>query len=189
MVIAWAEDFTGAVIDYGSWPDQHRHEYSLADANPTIQTLFPKAGFGGALYAALSAPTDECLGREWEREDGSVLKIERALVDANWGQSTDVVYQFCRQSSHAGVILPSHGLRPCRLDAFRSQIRDKSASEDGRRERRLFQVEKFDVAFDQNSQNVCIGEGNFFCLHRVACRVGDPAQLDKILSQGRCKIH
>ena len=109
VVIAWAEDFTGAVIDYGSWPDQHRHEYSLADANPSIQTLFPKAGFEGALYAALSALTDECLGREWECEDGAVLKIERALVDANWGQSTDVVYQFCRQSSHAGVILPSHG--------------------------------------------------------------------------------
>ena len=109
VVIAWAEDFTGAVIDYGSWPDQHRHEYSLADANPSIQTLFPKAGFEGSLYAALSALTDECLGREWEREDGAVLKIERALVDANWGQSTDVVYQFCRQSSHAGVILPSHG--------------------------------------------------------------------------------
>ena len=109
VVIAWAEDFTGAVIDYGSWPDQHRHEYSLADANPSIQTLFPKAGFEGALYAALSALTDECLGREWEREDGAVLKIERALVDANWGQSTDVVYQFCRQSSHAGVIQPSHG--------------------------------------------------------------------------------
>lgn len=109
VVIAWAEDFTGAVIDYGSWPDQHRHEYSLADANPSIQTLFPKAGFEGGLYAALSALTDECLGREWEREDGAVLKIERALVDANWGQSTDVVYQFCRQSSHAGVILPSHG--------------------------------------------------------------------------------
>ena len=109
VVIAWAEDFTGAVIDYGSWPDQDRHEYSLADANPSIQTLFPKAGFEGALYAALSALADECLGREWEREDGAVLKIERALVDANWGQSTDVVYQFCRQSSHAGVILPSHG--------------------------------------------------------------------------------
>ena len=109
VVIAWAEDFTGAIIDYGSWPDQHRHEYSLADANPSIQTLFPKAGFEGALYAALSALTDECLGCEWEREDGAVLKIERALVDANWGQSTDVVYQFCRQSSHAGVILPSHG--------------------------------------------------------------------------------
>jgi hypothetical protein len=31
------------------------------------------------------------------------------LIDANWGQSTDVVYQFCRQSKHAAVIMPSHG--------------------------------------------------------------------------------
>jgi hypothetical protein len=30
-------------------------------------------------------------------------------VDANWGTSTDVVYQFCRQSPHAAVLTPSHG--------------------------------------------------------------------------------
>ncbi|MCC7406905.1 MAG: phage terminase large subunit family protein, partial [Phycisphaeraceae bacterium] len=27
----------------------------------------------------------------------------------NWGNSTDVVYQFCRQSPHAAVVMPSHG--------------------------------------------------------------------------------
>ncbi len=109
VVIAWTDDFTGAVIDYGEWPDQHRREFSLTDANPTIQSSFPTAGFEGALYAALASLTDDYLGREWTREDGAVLKIERALIDANWGQSTEVVYQFCRQSAHAGVILPSHG--------------------------------------------------------------------------------
>ena len=109
VVTAWAEDFTGAVIDYGAWPDQHRRQFSLADANPTIQTVFPKAGFEGALYASLEALTNDYLGREWEREDGAMLKIEKALIDANWGQSTDVIYQFCRQSVYAGVLLPSHG--------------------------------------------------------------------------------
>jgi len=109
VVTAWAENFTGSVIDYGSWPDQHRREFSLADANPTIQSEFPRAGLEGGLYAALTALTDDLLGREWEREDGAVLKIERALIDANWGQSTEVVYQFCRESKFAGVVLPSHG--------------------------------------------------------------------------------
>ena len=109
VVAAWSENFTGAVIDYGAWPDQHRRQFSLADANPTIQTVFPKAGFEGALYAALDALTKDYLGREWEREDGAMLKIEKALIDANWGQSTDIIYQFCRQSVHAGVLLPSHG--------------------------------------------------------------------------------
>lgn len=37
------------------------------------------------------------------------MVVERCLIDANWGQSTDVVYQFCRQSEHAAVLLPSHG--------------------------------------------------------------------------------
>ena len=109
VVTAWAENFTGSVIDYGAWPDQHRREFSLADANPTIQSEFPRAGLEGGLYAALTALTDDLLGREWEREDGAVLKIERALIDANWGQSTDLVYQFCRESRFAGVVLPSHG--------------------------------------------------------------------------------
>ncbi len=109
VVTAWAENFTGSVIDYGAWPDQHRREFSLADANPTIQSEFPRAGLEGGLYAALTALTDDLLGREWEREDGAVLKIERALIDANWGTSTDLVYQFCRESKFAGIVLPSHG--------------------------------------------------------------------------------
>jgi hypothetical protein len=37
------------------------------------------------------------------------LRVERCLIDANWGQSTDVVYQFCRQSKQAAVLFPSHG--------------------------------------------------------------------------------
>lgn len=109
VVIAWAEDFTGAVVDYGTYPDQHRRRFSLTDANPTIQALYSNAGFEGGLYAALNALTGDCLGREWEREDGAMLKIEKTLIDANWGQSTDIVYQFCRQSSYSGIVLPSHG--------------------------------------------------------------------------------
>ncbi len=109
VVIAWAEDFTGAVVDYGTYPDQHRKEFSLADANPTIQSLYPNAGLEGGLYSALTSLTEDYLGREWEREDGAMLKIDRAMIDANWGQSTEIVYQFCRASMYAGILLPSHG--------------------------------------------------------------------------------
>jgi hypothetical protein len=31
------------------------------------------------------------------------------MIDANWGASTDVVYQFCRQTAYSGIILPSLG--------------------------------------------------------------------------------
>src|SRR5690606_23574077 len=103
-----APDFTGYVIDYGAWPDQGRHYWSLADARPTLQQQFPRAGLEGTLYAGMQALTDELLGREWQRDDGAAVRIDRCLIDANWGESTDVVYQFCRQSQHATVLLPAH---------------------------------------------------------------------------------
>ena len=108
-VVAWNDEFTGAVLDYGAWPDQRRKTFSLATANPTIQSRFPNAGLEGCIYGALSALMDDLLEREWAREDGAMLKIERAMIDANWGSSTDVVYQFCRQSPWGGIVYPSHG--------------------------------------------------------------------------------
>lgn len=109
VVCAWDDDFTGSVIDYGTWPDQRRRYFSLADANPTLQAKFPRAGLEGCLYGGLKALTEDYLSREFARDDGAAMKVEKCLIDANWGQSTDVVYQFCRESAHANVIVPSHG--------------------------------------------------------------------------------
>ena len=109
VVCAWDDDFTGCVIDYGTWPEQRRRYFYLADANPTLQMKFPRAGLEGCIYQGLQALTDDFLSREFVRDDGAAMKIEKCLVDANWGQSTEVVYQFCRESRFANVILPSHG--------------------------------------------------------------------------------
>jgi hypothetical protein len=109
VVCAWEDDFTGYVIDYGTWPKQRRRYFTLRDARPTLQSENPSAGLGGSIYAGLEALTGDLLGQEWKRDDGAQLKIDRCIIDANWGTSTDVVYQFCRQSAHAAVLLPSHG--------------------------------------------------------------------------------
>jgi hypothetical protein len=109
MVCAWEDDFTGYVIDYGAYPDQQRRYFSLNDANPTLGGVSCKAGMEGSIYAGLERLTEEYLSREFRRDDGAMMKIGRCLIDANWGQSTEVVYQFCRQSAHSAVIIPSHG--------------------------------------------------------------------------------
>jgi len=109
VVTAWEDDFTGYVVDYGSYPDQKRPYFTLRDARHTLALATRGAGLEGSIYAGLEALTKSCLGHEWQRDDGAMLRVERCLVDANWGNSTDVVYQFCRQSSHAGVLMPSHG--------------------------------------------------------------------------------
>jgi len=58
---------------------------------------------------AVLPATRRLLGREWPREDGAKMRIDRCLIDANWGSSTDLVYQFCRESDFSAMLLPSHG--------------------------------------------------------------------------------
>ena len=109
LVCAWSDDFGGCVIDCGAWPEQRRRYFSLNDASPTIQMKFRDAGFEGALYGALRKLTEEKLAHEYMRDDGAALKVERCLIDANWGDSTEVVYQFCRESAYGNIITPGHG--------------------------------------------------------------------------------
>ncbi len=108
--VAWSRDFTGFVVDYNAEPDQQRQYFSLADARPTLQDVYPGKGLEATLWAGLETLTKRLCEREWKRDDGGSVRIERLLIDANWGPSTDTVYEFCRQSRHSAILLPSHGI-------------------------------------------------------------------------------
>lgn len=109
VVAGWDGDFTGYVLDYGVFPDQQRPYFTLRDARHTLAAATKATGLEGSIYAGLEQLTQSLIAREWCRDDGAQLRIERCLIDANWGNSTDVIYQFCRQSAHAGIVMPSHG--------------------------------------------------------------------------------
>ncbi|HIK95517.1 MAG TPA: hypothetical protein EYG03_26530, partial [Planctomycetes bacterium] len=109
VLIAWEDNFTGYVVDYGSYPDQKRTYFTLRDARHTLATVAEGTGLEGSIYAGLETLTEDLLSREWKRDDGAAMRVDRCLIDANWGHSTDVVYQFCRQSAHAAILTPSHG--------------------------------------------------------------------------------
>ncbi len=109
VVVAWDDSFSGQIIDYGTWPDQQRLSFTLADSKRTLALESPSSGLEGSIYNGLEQLSNEMLGREWPIDGGALMKIERCLIDANWGQSTDIVYQFCRQSAFSSILLPSHG--------------------------------------------------------------------------------
>jgi hypothetical protein len=109
IVVAWGKDFTGDVIEYGTYPDQKRTYFAASDARRTLAMSARSAGLEGSIYAGLDKLTKDLFSREWRRRDGAPVPLERCLIDANWGKSTDVVYKFCRQSEYAGRIMPSHG--------------------------------------------------------------------------------
>jgi phage terminase large subunit GpA-like protein len=108
-VVAWGMDFTGYVIDYGTYPDQRRRYFMLRQATKTLQRAFPGTGQEGAWRAGLEKLTDDLISREWKRDDGVGLRISRCLIDANDGNAAGTVYDFCRQSAHAAVVMPSRG--------------------------------------------------------------------------------
>jgi len=82
-VCAWDEDFSGAVIDYGTEPEQHRSRFTLADAPRTLRKAFPGAGPDGALHAGLERLVTGLLGRDFHR-GGAIMRIDRLLVDAGY---------------------------------------------------------------------------------------------------------
>jgi hypothetical protein len=105
-IVAWRQDFTGYVIDYGAWPKQTRPYFTLADAAPCIQDIY-HGGAEAEITAAMTGLVDNICGESFPVDGGGFIRVNRCLVDSGW--NADVVKQFCRQSKHSGLLLPSKG--------------------------------------------------------------------------------
>jgi hypothetical protein len=64
-VVAWADDFTGYVIDYGTFPEQIRKRFSKSDrSNVTLQKKFT----GAKRHVAIQAGV-ELLFKRWKHRE------------------------------------------------------------------------------------------------------------------------
>lgn len=108
-VCAFNSDFTASVIEYGTYPEQTASRFDVSNLRTTLQDVFQGMSFEAQIYKGLENLIASKLGNEYYREDGLALKIEKCLLDANWGESTEIVYQFCRQSLYSPFLLPAHG--------------------------------------------------------------------------------
>ena len=109
LVASWSSSFGGHVVAYGAYPDQGASHFEAGSAKKTLAQAAGGAGFEAALRAGLDTVAQQLLSREWNREDGVPMRISQVLVDSNWGQSTQVVRNFCRATPFAATILPSRG--------------------------------------------------------------------------------
>ncbi|UDQ96831.1 terminase gpA endonuclease subunit [Lentisphaerota bacterium WC36G] len=108
-VVAFAEDYTSSVIDYGTYPEQPSRYFTLRNAPVKLGDLFENAGVEGAIYQGLSELIEQICAREYLREDEVSLSLNCCTIDANWGQTSDTIYQFCRESKYKNILMPSHG--------------------------------------------------------------------------------
>jgi hypothetical protein len=106
-LIAWRPDFSGAVVDYGTFPDQGRRFYQLNDIQKTLRTKYPRTGREGSITAGFGDCVDFLNSRDYIREDDGVEMFPNLiLVDCNWMTST--VRDFCRRLRTSAVV-PAHG--------------------------------------------------------------------------------
>ena len=108
VVAAWSPGFDGWLIDYSTFPQQHSRDFTMKKPGKTLHAVFPGTGKEGAIRAGLEALTNQLLSHAYEREDGSILHIEKCLIDA--GYHPEIVEDICLHSTHAAVLMPSRGV-------------------------------------------------------------------------------
>lgn len=109
LIAAWGDDFSGSIIDYGTWPDQKgRRSFALSDVLYTLQTELPGANIDGQLHNALAHLIPELMTRDFPRDGGkSHVRLDRAFIDL--GYKGNVVTEYCRTSPYAAQIRPCKG--------------------------------------------------------------------------------
>lgn len=108
LVASWnSTSFAGSVVDYGVYPEQPSTFFSNAQgAKLSLQRKLKVETREEAWYKGLEELQTQ-LSQPLMR-DGNELRIDRVFVDASDGDSTDVIYRFCRAKG-SSVWMPSHG--------------------------------------------------------------------------------
>lgn len=109
MVMGWAEDFTGYVLDYGTWPDQKRAYFTLADARRTLRRKYQGRDPDGALFAGINDLETELMTRQFPRDGGGSMLIDRGGIDCNNGPKTTLIERAIEASPYRSSWLAGHG--------------------------------------------------------------------------------
>ena len=96
-LVAWSQNFSGTVIDYGEWPDQKRRIYSHRDVKPGLSDVSSLKSEEERIYEGLENLKAFLDSRDYQKPDGTSLFISKCLIDR--GYKTDIVDQFCRDNS------------------------------------------------------------------------------------------
>jgi hypothetical protein len=109
LVCSWNESFGGQVVGYGTYPDQRVSFFDAATAKVTLSQVSKQSGQSAYIRFGLDELSRTLMSMEWKRQDGVPFKISQLLVDSNWGQSTQAVRNFCRETPYSSTIFPSRG--------------------------------------------------------------------------------
>lgn len=130
-VRAWAKDSTSWTVDYQSWPNQNKSYWTQATAQHTIDSVYAKLPEHKVrVVAAVRDLFTMLFERQYQREDGTILRLNIAGIDAN--DETDMIRDAIRKAGLAGRLWPMHSrsFRPpkCALNDLPVKEGDKTGN-------------------------------------------------------------
>jgi len=111
LVAAWTDEFGGGPVDYGTYPRQPVSYFAQGTAPIGMRDAHPGLTEDAWILAGLGQVVGSLLNSQYKREDGALLRIGRLLIDAKWGQKSELIKQFCRRHPQGGsIVLPAMGI-------------------------------------------------------------------------------
>lgn len=102
---AWSRSLAGSIVDYGMLPEQPSRYVVKENVPVPLAALFPGMVQDAYLLAALEQLVANLIGRQFAREDGRVMTVEKILVDIKWGDKNKLLRSWCRRHPHHGRIV------------------------------------------------------------------------------------
>lgn len=172
-VAAFDRAFNGVLVDWGTYPKQQRAVFEMKDAFPDLFVAGATNALEPAVYRGLHTLVESLFTREYIRDDGSEIHLERLGIDAGWGQTHQLVLKFIRESERRAALFPSIGRY---YGATSRQIDDYSTAQTTRRGdhwllyRDPVKAPNGQVMFDANHWKTRLLTG-------LDAKAGDPARL------------
>ena len=113
-VLATQSDFTGSIVDYGTWPEQSNEYFTMRGAKSTLAKLYGVDRNNPddnelAIERGVEELVDRLLNQRWENRNGEVMGITCGLVDS--GYKREEVRNAIRKLFPASrVVLASRGI-------------------------------------------------------------------------------
>lgn len=119
VVVAWTDEFTGRVIEYGTYPKQRRSYFAKNDGGlETLKRVFVGETAEGRLFHGLADLLTILKGRVYYMEDAAATsRIDRVLVDCGWKPET---VENAIRATDARLVVPCKGVA---IGASRSPMR------------------------------------------------------------------
>lgn len=105
---AWQADFTGYVVDYGTWPPQRRRWFTARQPPRPLGRQYRGRGADGAILAGLADLLPRLLATEITRPGTAPLRPHAVLIDC--GYKPALIPVAIRRLTAGAVIMPSRGV-------------------------------------------------------------------------------